>query len=394
VPATRTRRAGGLRLILILGALSAFGPLSTDMYLPALPRLARDFGARPSVIQLTLTTSVLGLALGQVLAGPISDALGRRPPLLVGLVAFIAASAGCALAPSVPVLIVLRLLQGLGGAAAIVIARAVVRDLYAGIEAARFFAVMMLVNGLAPILAPVIGGQIVRVASWRTIFVVLAAGCAVLLAATALGLRETLPPERRRSGGLRDSLATFRRLGRDRTFMGFVLALALSFSAMFAYIAGSPFVLQDLYGASPGQFGLVFAGNALGIVAAGQLSARLVGRVSSRRLLLAGLLLNVTGGVALLIAVLAGAGLPVVLAALFLVPASMGLILPNATALALNRHPEAAGTASAVIGVAQFAIAGALAPLVGIAGTGTAVPMAVVIAACGAAGLALAPRRV
>src|SRR4051812_15860529 len=208
-PPSRAVRA---RLILILGALSAFGPLSLDMYLPALPALARDFGTRPAAVQATLTTCLLGLALGQPPAGPLSDALGRRPPLLVGLAAFVAASAGCALAASVPVLIALRGLQGVGGAAAIVIARAVVRDRHEGVEAARFFSVLMLVTGLAPILAPVLGGQILRATSWRGIFVVLAALGALLLAVTALGLAESLPAERRRAGGVRDTLGTFRRL--------------------------------------------------------------------------------------------------------------------------------------------------------------------------------------
>jgi DHA1 family bicyclomycin/chloramphenicol resistance-like MFS transporter len=382
-----------LRLILILGALSAFGPLSVDMYLPALPALARDFGARPPVIQLTLTTCLAGLALGQLLAGPVSDALGRRPPLLIGLAAFTVASAGCALAPSAGVLVGLRLLQGLGGAAAIVIARAIVRDLYQGVAAARFFAVLTLVSGSAPILAPTVGAQILRVSSWRGVFAVLTAAGAALLAASALGLGESLPAARRHAGGVSGTLVTFRRLAGDRAFMGYVLSQALAFAAMFAYISGSPFVLEEIYGASPQQFSAVFALNALGIVAAGQASARLVGRVAPRRLLLAGLALNALGGAALLAVTLAGLGLAAVLAALFLVPASLGLILPNATALALGRHPEAAGTASAVIGVVQFSAGALVAPLVGAGGQATAVSMAVVIAACGAAAITLAPRR-
>jgi MFS transporter, DHA1 family, multidrug resistance protein len=387
-------RAARVQTILILGALSAFGPLSIDMYLPALPGLARDFGDPPSAVQVTLTTCLAGLAVGQILAGPVSDARGRRPPLLAGLVAFTVASAACALAPTVGVLAGLRLLQGLGGAAAIVIARAVVRDRYSGVAAARYFAVLALVNGLAPVLAPIVGGQLLRVTSWRGVFVVLAGLGALLTAVTAVGLTETLAPERRRTGGLHDTLATFARLARDRRFTGYTLALALAFAAMFAYIAGSPFVLQDIYGASPQAFSAVFAVNALGIMAASRVSAQLVDRIPPQRLLLAGLAIDLVGGLGLLAVVAAGVGgVVAVLVPLFAVVASIGLVLPNATALALELHPEAAGSASGALGVAQFAVAAALAPLVGAGGAHTALPMALVIAGCAVAALAVLPRR-
>jgi DHA1 family bicyclomycin/chloramphenicol resistance-like MFS transporter len=386
-------RAARVQTLLILGALSAFGPLSIDMYLPALPRLAHDLGDPPSAVQVTLTTCLAGLAAGQILAGPVSDARGRRPVALAGLLAFTLASALCALAPTIGVLAGLRLAQGLGGAAAIVIARAVVRDRYSGVAAARYFAILTLVNGLAPVLAPIIGGQLLRVTTWRGVFGVLTALGAGLLAATAAWLRETLPAERRRTGGLRDTLATFARLGRDRRFCGYALSLALGFAAMFAYISGSPFVLQDIYGASPQQFSAVFAVNSLGIMAAGRLSAHLVGRIAPQRLLHAGLALNVAGGLALLAGVAAGAGIVAVLIPLFAVASSIGLILPNATALALELHPEAAGSASGAIGTAQFAVAAAIAPLVGAGGAGTALPMALAIAGCGVAALAVLPRR-
>jgi DHA1 family bicyclomycin/chloramphenicol resistance-like MFS transporter len=380
-------------MLLILGALSAFAPLSVDMYLPALPRLARGFGDAPSAVQITLTTCLAGLAAGQILAGPVSDARGRRPPLLAGLLAFTVASAACALAPSVGVLAALRLLQGLGGAAAIVIARAVVRDRYSGVAAARYFAILTLVNGLAPVLAPIIGGQLLRFTSWRGVFLVLAGLGALLLAVTAARLGETLAPERRRTGGLRDTLATFARLARDRRFTGYALSLALGFAAMFAYISGSPFVLQDIYGLSPQAFSGVFALNSAGIILTGRLSAQLVERVGPQRLLRAGLALNVAAGLALLAVVAAGvSGVVAVLVPLFALASSIGLILPNATALALELHPDAAGSASGGIGVAQFTVAAGLAPLVGVGGAATALPMALVIAGCGLAALAFAPR--
>ncbi|GAA4058714.1 multidrug effflux MFS transporter [Actinomadura miaoliensis] len=383
--------AGRLRTIVILGALTAVAPLSIDMYLPALPQLADDLSTGTSTAQLTLTSCVVGLALGQAVAGPLSDAWGRRRPLMIGLAAYAVASLLCVAAPSVQTLIALRLVQGMAGAAGIVIARAIVRDRYDGVAAARFFSTLMLVNGLAPILAPVLGGQLLRVTPWPGVFAVLAGiGVALLLAALA-GLEETLPPERRATGGVRATLGTFRSLLADRAFVGYAAALGLSFAAMFTYISGSPFVLQDVYGLSPQAFSAVFGVNALGIVAAGQVSGRLAGRVPLRRLLGVGLAIETAGAVALVAAVLAGAGLAAVLPALFLVVAAQGLVMPNATALALSgRPPGVAGSASALIGVGQFALGGAAAPLAGIAGPDTAVPMTVTIGAVALAAVAAA----
>ncbi len=374
-----------LRLIIIIGALSAFGPLSLDMYLPALPSLSSDLGATTSEAQLTLTACLLGLAIGQVIGGPLSDNRGRRGPLLVGLLAYAGASLLCALAPSATPLIVLRFVQGAAGAVGIVIARAVVRDLYAGAELARFFALTMLVNGLAPILAPVIGGQLLLVTSWRGVFVVLGAIGVALFLAAAWGLPETLRVENRHSGGLPATLSTFGRLLRDRQLMGYALSSGLASASMFAYIAGSPFVVEEIYGASPQVFSLIFGVNALGIVTMGQVSARLVGRVGARRLLATGFTCSFVGALLLLAAVLANAGLLGVLPALFIVVSSIGLIGPNAIALALADHPRSAGSASALMGVFQFIIGGAVAPLVGIAGTTTALPMALVITFCSSA---------
>ncbi|MEU5883580.1 multidrug effflux MFS transporter [Spirillospora sp. NPDC047279] len=368
-----------LRLIVILGALTAIAPLSIDMYLPALPDLTADLSTGATRAQLTLTACVIGLAAGQVVAGPLSDRWGRRRPLLVGLLAYSAASLACMLAPSVETFIGFRLVQGAAGAAGIVIARAVVRDLYDGVAAARFFSMLMLVNGLAPILAPVVGGQLLRITPWPGVFAVLSAIGVALFLAALLGMRETLPPENRETGGIGATLAAFRALLTDRHFTGYAAAGGLAFAAMFTYISGSPFVLQDGYGMSPQAFSAVFGVNALGIVLAGQVNCRLVGRVPLGRLLAAGLAVVAAGAVVLLIAVVAGAGLAVILPALFLVVAAQGLVLPNSTALALTgRPPRIAGSASALLGLGQFAIGGAAAPLAG----GTAVPMAVTIAVC------------
>jgi DHA1 family bicyclomycin/chloramphenicol resistance-like MFS transporter len=384
------RRGERAQVVLILGALSAFGPLSIDMYLPGLPELGRSLDAPAWAVQLTLTACLAGLALGQIVAGPLSDRFGRRGPLLVGVAAYAVASLLCALAPSVAVLVVLRFAQGIAGAAGIVIARAVVRDMHSGVAAARFFSLLMLVNGLAPILAPVIGGQVLTVTSWRGVFLVLTAIGALLFAATATGLHETLAPDKRHPGGVGETLRTFGRLLADRTFLGHALACGLAFGAMFAYISGSPFVLQDIYGASPQLFSVMFAGNALGLVAASQANRALLRRFEPLAILRAALSVQALGAVALLVVVASGGGVWGIVALLFVVVASLGLVLPNATALALADHPRVAGSASGLLGVLQFIVGAAAAPLVGVAGTATALPMALTIAVLGVGGVASA----
>jgi len=357
------------------------------MYLPALPQLAEDLATDAAIIGLTLTACLVGLALGQLVAGPMSDRFGRRRPLLVGLVSYTVASLLCAIAGDAGQLIAYRALQGLAGAAGIVIARAVVRDLHSGSALARFFALTMLVNGLAPILAPLIGGQLLLVTTWRGIFVVLAAIGAALFLAVLLRLRESLPLERRRTGGLGELGRTFLMLLTDRAFVGYTLAAAFSFTAMFGYISSSPFVLQDLYGLSPQDFSLAFAVNAVGIVVLGQVSGALVGRVAPRRLMLVGLSLQVVGGGLLIVVAAAGGGLAAVLAGYLLVVAPLGLVLPNSTALALADHAAHAGSASAILGAASYLVGAAIAPLTGLGGTTSALPSMVVIAASALVGL-------
>jgi DHA1 family bicyclomycin/chloramphenicol resistance-like MFS transporter len=375
---------GRARLFVLLGGLTAFGPLSIDMYLPALPAIGRDLAASESVIQLTLTACLIGLAIGQVVAGPVSDALGRRRPLLIGVAGYVVASLLCALAPTAAILVALRLLQGLTGAAGIVIARAIVRDLYSGSAAARYFSRLILIFGIAPILAPVLGAQILRFTSWHGIFLALALVTALLWLGAALALPETLPLERRRSGGLSDTVKTFRRLAADTPFLGYAVSGGLAFGAMFAYIAGSPFVLQSIYHVSPQTFSLIFGLNALGFVITSQINGSLVSRIPPARLLTVGVTVAGVAGLALLAVILVGGlGLAPVLLPLFVLVSSIGFVVPNAVALALSRHPEAAGTGSALLGVIQSGIGAAGAPLVGIAGTTTALPMAAVIATSG-----------
>ncbi|GAB4245704.1 MAG: multidrug effflux MFS transporter [Thermoleophilia bacterium] len=378
-----------LVLVIVLGGLTAFGPLAIDMYLPALPLIGEQLGGSASAVQLTLTACLAGLALGQLIAGPLSDRFGRKLPLLVGTAGFVLASLACAVAPTVPLLVVFRLVQGLTGAAGIVVARAVVRDLYEGVAAARFFSRLMIVTGLAPILAPVIGGQVLQYTSWRGVFALLAGIGLLLLVGVAYGVPETWPPARRSDDGTLRVVRSIFRLTRDRDLMGYALASGLGFAAMFAYISGSPFVVQNVYGASPQLFSLVFALNAFGLVVAGQVNGALVERFEPRRLLKVGLSLTLAGGIWLLAVVLLQLpGLGAFLPPLFVLVTSLGFVFPNATALALAEHPEAAGSASALLGVLQFIIGAAVAPLVGVAGDATAVPMAVVIALMGVGAMA------
>lgn len=375
------------RLVVILGALSAFGPLSNDMYLPAFPSISADLHADASSVQLTLAACMVGLALGQLVAGPFSDSLGRRKPLLAGLAVFTVFSAVCAVAPSVYLLTGVRFVQALGGAAGLVIANAAVRDRYSGSMMSRFLSVLMLINGTAPILAPIIGAQILRFTSWRGVFWTLAAIGLVLVLASALWLEESLPVERRRPARLSETLRAYRGLIGDRGFVGYALSGGMAFGAMFAYISGSSFVLQNVFGLSPQGFSLVFAVNGLGIVLVGQINGRLVRRISSRRLLVAGLCVSATGGLSLLLGVLLGAGLPVVLPALFLVVSSIGLVAPNSLTMALARYADRAGTASSLVGVLQYIFGGLMAPVVGLGGVHTALPMALVIAVLPIGGL-------
>lgn len=394
--------AGRVRLAVILGSLTALGPLSIDMYLPALPRLTEDFRASEAAVQLTLTACLAGLALGQLVAGPLSDRIGRRRPLMIGLIVYVLASLACALAPTAGLLTAARLLQGLAGAAGVVIGRAVARDLFAGTALARFFSMLILVGGLAPILAPVIGSQLMRVLPWSGVFVVLAGYGVLTLVITRLGLPETLPAGERSTGGFRRTGVVMGEVLGDRRFIGYALASGLVFAAMFAYISGSPFVLQRIYGLSPQQFGWAFGLNALGILVLGQLNGVLLRWFAPRRLLLAGLLLAVAGALGLIAAVRLRAGLPPVLGSLFAVVSSVGLVMPNATALALSwLPPQRAGSASALLGVLQFVFGAVAAPLVGAVGAAaanpTALPMAVAMGVLAVSALLafvlLTPRR-
>ncbi|MFH8710201.1 Bcr/CflA family multidrug efflux MFS transporter [Streptomyces zaomyceticus] len=391
VGATAARRTG-LLVTLVLGGLTALPPLSMDMYLPALPEVTGALNAPAATVQLTLTACLAGMALGQLVVGPMSDKWGRRRPLLIGMIVYVLATAVCALAPTAELLIGFRLLQGLAGAAGIVIARAVVRDLYDGVEMARFFSTLMLISGVAPIIAPLIGGQILRITDWRGVFYVLAVIGVLLTLVVWRFLGETLPPERRHEGGVGEALRTMKGLLADRVFTGYMLTGGLAFAALFAYISASPFVVQEIYGASPQTFSLLFGLNSVGLVAVGQINGKLlIGRVSLDKALGWGLGIILVSALALLLmtsGVFGEVGLFPVAAGLFVLMSAMGLAMPNTNAQALMRTPHAAGSASALLGTTSFLVGAVASPLVGIAGEHTAVPMALVQLTCAVLALA------
>lgn len=383
VQAIRASRKLRLQLAGILGAIATIGPLSIDMYLPALPELERSFATSAAFVQLSLSCFLIGLALGQLFAGPLSDVYGRRRPLMIGMMVYAVSSLLCAFSPSIGVLVVLRLIQGLSGSVGVVISRAAVRDLYSGSELTRFFALLMIVNGLGPIAAPVIGGQLLRFTTWQGVFLVLFGAGVLFCLMIWLRLPETLPPERRSNGGLGSTVASFGKLLRNRTFMGYVLSQSFVNGAMFAYISGSSFVLQNIFGVSPQMYSLIFAVNGLGIIITGQIAGRLSGRLGEARLMVWGLVQCALGGLLLLFAILTSAGLPLILPALFAVVSSVGIVGTTTFSLAMQDQGDRAGSASAMLGLLPLLTGGLISPLVGLGGGDTALPMGAIIAAAG-----------
>jgi DHA1 family bicyclomycin/chloramphenicol resistance-like MFS transporter len=373
------------RLALILGALTAIGPLAIDMYLPALPTIAREFGVDASVVQSSLAAYFIGIAIGQAFYGPLSDRLGRKPILYLGLALFMVSSIGCAQAESVNVLIAFRFLQALGGCAPIVIPRAIVRDHFDQAGSVRMLSVLMLVMGLAPILAPLIGGQLLVNFGWRAVFWLLTAYAAVWLTVVAVLLPESLPSAHRLRHPLGDVLAVYWRLARDRKFMGHALSGALIFAGLLAYISGSPVVFIELFDVPPERFGFFFGVNAIGIIVASQVNRWLVGRVDTPRIVKVVLWVAMTAGVVLVVDAYSGfGGFAGILVPLFFYIACHGFVLPNTTALAMAPHGRVAGSASALLGTLQFVLGAVAGTLIGAFANGTPVPMAAVIAGCGA----------
>jgi DHA1 family bicyclomycin/chloramphenicol resistance-like MFS transporter len=373
-----------LSWLVLLGGLTAIGPLATDMYLPAFPDLARALAAPPGAVQYSLASYFIGMAIGQLFYGPVSDRFGRRPPLLAGLAIFSAASLACALTDDVAVLVAWRFLQAIGGCASVVIARAVVRDRCAARESARAFSLLILVFGLAPILAPLLGGWLATALGWRAIFVLLGLyGLACLLAVYRL-LPETHATHHEPPLQLGRVLGDYARLLASRSLLGYSLVSGLAFAGMFAYIAGSPFVLIELHAIPARQFGWYFGLNALGFIVMSQINARLLKTQALSLLLRRAVWVPALAGLVLAGLGLAGvASLPLLLAGFFLYVASLGFIGPNAMAAALATHGQRAGTASALMGALQFTLATLAGALVGLGHDGTALPLLLIMAACG-----------
>ncbi|NBA98433.1 multidrug effflux MFS transporter [Pseudomonas sp. R5(2019)] len=374
-----------LRTILILGALSAFGPLAIDFYLPGFPAMATAFGTDEQHIQTTLAAYFLGLSIGQLVYGPVADRFGRRVPLLVGVGLFTLASLACAFAPNLDTLIIARFIQALGGCAGMVLSRAIVSDKCDAVASAKVFSQLMLVMGLAPILAPMLGGVMVNQFGWQSIFVALTAFSALSGLAVALGLPESMPANQPRQP-LSGALGQYGRLLKDRAFLGHALTGGIAIAGMFAYVAGSPFVFIKLYGVPAEHYGWLFGSNAAGFILVAQVNARLLAKRGPAFLLVRTVWVYLAAGVVLLaISALKPAQLWPLLVPLFVCIASLGGIIPNASACAMNGQGARAGSASALLGCIQFSVAAGAASLVGVLHDGSALPMAIVISLCGLA---------
>ncbi|OFJ53865.1 multidrug effflux MFS transporter [Mycolicibacterium grossiae] len=360
---------GTLRMIVVLGLLVALGPLTIDMYLPALPRIGEELSVSSSVVQLTLTGTLVGLALGQLVIGPLSDSLGRRRPLMAGIVLHMVASVLCLLAPNIAVLGVARGLQGMGAAAGMVVAIAVVGDLFTDSRAATVMSRLMLVLGVAPVVAPSLGAAVLLHGSWHWVFAVLVVLAGALLLVAVFALPETLPPSHRRPLRVRGIVTTYGQLLRDARFVILVLVAALGMSGLFAYIAGASFVLQGGYGLDQQAFALVFGAGAVALIGATQFNVVLLRRFTPQRIVVGALIAStVVGVVFVALAAVGVGGLAAFVVPVWLILAAMGFVIPNAPAVALSRHQDAAGTSAALLGAAQFGLGAAVAPLVGILG--------------------------
>jgi DHA1 family bicyclomycin/chloramphenicol resistance-like MFS transporter len=388
-PAHRQAHEPTALLTATLALLSFVLPLATDMYLPAFPKMADDLGTDASGVQLTLTAFLFGTALGQLLLGPLSDRYGRRRPILLGAAVCTLATALCAVAPDLPVLILLRFVTGFTGAAGLVVGRAVVSDVATGTVAARLFGVLMALGGIAPIVAPLAGGAVAGDAGgWRGVFWVLAGVSALMFLAALFFVPESLPEQRRRPGGARATVDALRCVLTDRAYVGYTLAFAFACGALFSYIAGSAFLLQNVLGFSVGQASVAFCLGALTATLSSTASTKLVDRYPPRLLLRVGLTVMLAATTAALVITLAGR--------LDRVPAlgligiaflGLGQVFGTATALAIERVPHAAGTGSALLGTLQSVLGGVASPLIGLGGDDTAVPLFTGMALCSLAAL-------
>lgn len=363
-------------LALVLGLLAILGPLNIDMYLPSFPEISRELGTGASQVQLSLTACLIGLALGQIVVGPISDAQGRRKPLIIGTSLFALASIFCALAPNITVLIVARFLQGFTAAAGVVLSRAVVRDVFSGREMTKFFSLLMVINAVAPVVAPMLGGAILAVpsANWETIFYALALIGVLIVSIVAAKLKETLPPENRIPSSVGSSVKTMGSLLKDRSFIGYALVVGFVHGGSFAYVSGTPFVYQQIYGVSPQVFSILFGINGVAIITGSFIIGRFGGIISEKKLLQAAVTVAAASTFVLLIMTLIKGPLASLVILIFIYMTTMGMIITSTFTLGMAKQGGRAGSASAVLGMLPSLLGAAFTPLSGIAGA-TAVPM-------------------
>jgi len=368
-----------LRLALLLGLFSTMGPFTIDMYLPAFPEIVKQFDTTASLVQLSLTACLLGLGIGQLVMGSLSDVYGRRIPLLFSMIVYVLASLACAFSPNIGMLIVFRFVQGFAASAGIVISRAIARDLYSGHELTKFFSMLILVSNLGPLVAPVAGSGVLTFTTWQGVFVALALLGIYLATMTKWSLRETLPIDRRSPSNFMQQLRNFRSLLRDRQFVGYMLTQGIMIAGVFAYVSGTPFIYQNIYGASPTVFALLFGSNGISLIIGSQLVGRMSHRVSEHTFLLFGLWLSCSAGVAVLVVAMVHGPLYALVIPLFLFVGSIGMTATAAFPLAMESQGHLAGSAAALLGVIPFLLGALVSPLVGIAGEETAVPLGIII---------------
>ncbi|WP_413299644.1 Bcr/CflA family multidrug efflux MFS transporter [Bacillus sp. 1P10SD] len=368
-----------IQLALLLGSLGLLGPFTIDTYLPSFPTIVKDYHTTASLVQISLTSCLLGLGLGQLIIGPLSDVKGRRKPLIFFIILYLLASLTCAIAPNIYFLIGSRLVQGFAAAGGLVISRAIVRDLFSGRELTKFFTMMVLVGNLGPIVAPIAGGGILAFTNWHGVFVALACLGAVLLCIVLLKLEETLPVENRVPSNLSQILKNFGSLFKDRTFLGYALAQGFTVAGIFAYVSGIPFVYQNIYGVTPQQFSFLFGVNGIALIIGSQMVGRLADFVQEKTFLKIGLVISNVAGAWLLIALLLKAPLFAVAIPIFFFVSSISIIGTTSFALAIESQGHIAGSASALLGVMPFVLGSITAPLVGIAGANTGIPMGAIM---------------
>ncbi|WP_059103191.1 Bcr/CflA family efflux MFS transporter [Shouchella shacheensis] len=376
-----------LGLVLLLSLLAMLGPLNIDMYLPSFPDIASDLNTSASLVQLSLTATLLGLAIGQLVVGPISDAKGRKKPLLISISLFAVSSLLCALAPNITTLIVARFLQGFTASAGVVLSRAVVSDVFSGRELTKFFALLMVINAVAPMAAPIAGGGILLLpfASWHTIFFALAIIGLLIVLVIGMRLQETLPPEKRTPSSIGHSIRTMGDLLKDRSFLGYALVVGFIHGGSFAYVSGTPFVYQDIYNVSPQTFSILFGINGLAIIMGSYSIGRLSGKIHERSLLRTAVITAVSATALLLLMTIIKGPLFTLVITIFIYMTSMGMIVTSSFTLGMENQKHRAGSASALLGMLPLLLGSIFSPLAGI-NEESAVPMGVILFSTSAIG--------